>query len=503
MARWQLELPPHGEWELCISVTGVVEGTPIECRHTCAEPLATSPPIERLRAWRASKPVADTDDVVLLQALEQTSDDLGALRLVDPTHPKALAIAAGAPWFMTLFGRDALITAYMALIADHSIAAGVLGTLARLQGVPWMPRRKSSPVGSSTRSGSTKPSTSFADGTIYFGSIDATPLFVMLVGERHRWRLPSDVLDGLTDPVDRALTWIEEFGDRDGDGYVEYQRSSPDGLLNQGWKDSWDGITFAGGTLPKGPIALREVQGYVYAADLARALMADGVGDAGTVAEHRGRAADLKARFNRDFWIEDGGYVALALDGEKRPVDALASNMGHCLSTGILDVDKASSVAEHLMSPPMFSGWGVRTLAETMEAFNPISYHNGIRLAPRQRDHRRGPRGTAMSTPHIASSAPCSTSVPPMEDAFPSCSSGLVRHELSAPRGHPTSCIPQAWAAASPLLFRGHCSVWIPNCARAMSRSHRSCPRGRAAWSSTRPDRAAGSTSRRLGAAST
>ena len=173
-------------------MTGVVEGRSIECRHTCDDVLAESPPTERLRAWRASVPVVEADDAALLEALEQTADDLGALRLVDPAHPDDLVIAAGAPWFMTLFGRDSLITAYMALIADHSIAAGVLRTLARLQGSSVNTTTEEQPgrILHEIRFHD-KPSTSFADGTIYFGSIDATPLFVMLVGEAYRWGLAA------------------------------------------------------------------------------------------------------------------------------------------------------------------------------------------------------------------------------------------------------------------------------------------------------------------------
>ena len=213
-------------------------------------------------------------------------------------------------------------------------------------------------------------------GEVYYGSIDATPLFVMLLGELRRWDLADDLVPRLLQHADRALEWIECFGDRDGDGYVEYARASSTGLANQGWKDSWDAIRFADGTLAEARIALCEVQGYVYAAYVARAHFAREAGDEVTFLRYRDKARQLWLRFNEDFWLREHGYYALGLDADKRPIDALASNLGHCLWTGIID-PQAGLVVERLMSPEMFSGWGVRTLATNMAALNPVSYHNG------------------------------------------------------------------------------------------------------------------------------
>ena len=453
-AEWNIELEARGEWELCIEVTGEVAGTLIEGRHQCGEPVEESPPIQQLRAWRAAVPVIDTDDAAFAAALARTSEDLGALRLVDPEHPDDVVIAAGAPWFMTLFGRDSILTSYMAMIVDPDIALGVLRTLARLQGEALNPATEEEPgrILHEIRFHD-KPSSSFSDGTIYYGSIDASPLFVMLLGELRRWGLAPDIVDALLGHADRALDWIEQFGDRDGDGYVEYERSTPEGLANQGWKDSWDGITSADGTLPEGPIALCEVQGYVYSAYLARSFFAREQGDSSTARHFRAKASDLKARFNRDFWIEDRGYVALALDGDKNQVDALASNMGHCLWSGILDVDKAAKVADHLMSEQMFSGWGVRTLATSMAAYNPISYHNGS-VWPH--DNALIAAGL-MRYGHVTAAHRIISAMLDVSAAnngrLPELLSGISREELSTPAVYPTSCIPQAWAAASPLLF--------------------------------------------------
>ena len=199
----------------------------------------------------------------------------------------------------------------------------------------------------------------------------------MLLGELYRWGLAGDVVRQLLPHADRALAWIDESGDRDGDGFVEYQRATARGLANQGWKDSFDGVNFASGRLAEPPIALCEVQGYAYAAFLARADMARGLGDDAVARTFEERAATLKAAFNERFWLEDRGYFAMGLDGEKRPIDSLASNIGHCLWTGIADADKAARVAERLSSPEMFTGWGIRTLASSMGAYNPVSYHNG------------------------------------------------------------------------------------------------------------------------------
>src|SRR4029077_18517408 len=218
---------------------------------------------------------------------------------------------------------------------------------------------------------------SLAGGTVYYGTADATPLYVMLMGELRRWGLAREAVDQLLPHADAAMRWIVEHGDRDGDGYVEYQRTSDRGLQNQGWKDSFDGVRFANGDLPKAPIALCEVQGYVYGAYLARAHFANEVGDTATVERFRAKAADLKAAFNRDFWVDKHGWFAMGLDAEKKPIDALASNMGHCLWTGIVHEEKAGIIADRALVPDMFSGWGVRTLGATMTGFNPISYHCG------------------------------------------------------------------------------------------------------------------------------
>jgi glycogen debranching enzyme len=261
-----------------------------------------------------------------------------------------------------------------------------------------------------------------------------------------------EMVDELLPNAARAIEWIEQFGDADGDGYVEYRRATDRGLANQGWKDSWDGIRYGDGRIADAPIALCEVQAYTYGAYLASAHFAFEVGDTATYGRFRAKATQLKAAFNRDFWLEDKGWFAIGLDADKRPIDSMTSNMGHCLWTGIVDEDKARHVAEKLISPAMFSGWGLRTLSRDSGGYNPISYHCGSVW----------PHDTAIVAAGLARygyDGAAQKLIFGLLDAaqaqggrLPELFSGLDRDELTVPVGYPTSCSPQAWAAASPLL---------------------------------------------------
>ncbi len=460
-------IPAHGEWTTCLQVTPIIEDEEIQPRYLCGEPVERAAPAERLQKWRSSSPVLTTDHDGLRMAVARSVDDLGALRIFDPEFPERTVVAAGAPWFMTLFGRDSLLTSWMALLVDPDLALGVLQTLARFQGAEVDARRDEEPgrILHEMRFGDAA-SLSLGGGSVYYGTADATPLFVMLLGELRRWGLAHEVVDQLLPHADRAMAWIEDFGDVDGDGFVEYRRASDRGLLNQGWKDSHDSVRFADGELAKTPVALCEVQGYVYGAYLARAHFADEVGDVATAVRYRGRASDLKEAFNRDFWLEDRGWFAMALDDRKRPVDALASNMGHCLWTGIVDEDKAARVAAHLVGPDLFSGWGVRTLGASMAGFNPISYHNGS-VWP----HDNALIAAGLMRYGFVEEA--QRIVLAMLDAsdsqggrLPELFTGLGRNEFPTVVGYPTSCSPQAWAAASPLLFVRtllRLEPWVPH----------------------------------------
>jgi glycogen debranching enzyme len=451
--RYEAIVAARGEWRCCIEVVPVVDGDEIEPRYRCGEPVEQSTPTERLERWRQGVPEVETDHPGLARVLKRSAEDLGSLRLFDPELPERAVVAAGAPWAMSLFGRDSLITAWMALLFDPDIALGVLETLARFQGQDLDPRTEEQPgrILHEMRFGG-RVGRSLGGGSVYYGSVDATPLFVMLLGELRRWGLASELVERLLPHVDRALAWIEDFGDLDGDGYVEYQRANDRGLLHQGWKDSPDAVRYADGRGARPPIALAEVQGYVYSAYLARAHFAREAGDDATVDRYRTKATELRTAFNRDFWLEERGCIAMGLDRNKEPIDAVASNMGHCLWTGILDADKAAAVAERLLSPDLFSGWGIRTLGRSMTGYNPISYQagsvwphdNALAAAGLMRYGFVEPAQRVIMAQLDAALA--------LDARLPELFSGLDRDELTVPIVYPSSCSPQAWAAAAPLL---------------------------------------------------
>ena len=466
-ASFEIIVPPRSEWRVCLQVTPIIDGGEIEPRYVCGEPVAHAKPMEGMAKWRREIPMVTTDHDGLRRVVARSAEDLGALRIFDPDYPERTVVAAGAPWFMTLFGRDSLLTSWMALIVDPDLALGVLQTLARFQGEDVDPRNEEEPgrILHEMRFGEA-PSLSLGGGRVYYGTADATPLFVMLLGELRRWGLAAEVVEQLRPHADRAMEWIERFGDRDGDGYVEYQRATDRGLVNQGWKDSWDGVRFANGDVAEAPIALCEVQAYVYGAYLAQAHFAQEVGDLGTAEQFRTKASDLKQAFNRHFWLEDRGWFGLGLDHDKRPLDALTSNIGHCLWTGIVDQEKADRVAQHLLSPEMFSGWGIRTLATSMVGYNPISYHCGS-VWP----HDNAIIAAGLMRYGFVEEA--QRVVLSMLDAaesqgarLPELFSGIDRSEFAGVVSYPTSCSPQAWAAASPLLFLRtllRLDPWVPH----------------------------------------
>lgn len=442
-------IPARGHWSLVLTVAPGSEAAAPVVRPAVGE-LSRSD--RRRQEWVARIPVLQMCNRSIEKTLRRSYDDLGALRIEDPAHPDRVVVAAGAPWFMTLFGRDSLWASEMAMPVDPSLALGTLQTLADRQGrvVDLVSEEEPGKILHEVR---LDVSSGLALGgkSVYYGSIDATPLFVVVLGSVSRWGFAKDTIAALLPNADRALDWIRDYGDRDGDGFVEYERLNDRGLINQGWKDSWDGINFADGRLAEPPIALCEVQAYVYDAYMARAWMAYDAGDAPLASELADRAAQLKARFNEQFWMPDRGYYAIALDGKKRQVDACASNMGHCLWVGLVDDDKAPLVAERLMSPEMFSGWGVRTLGTDMGAYNPASYHNGS-VWPH--DNAVIAAGL-MRYGFVAEAQRISTALLEAADysegRLPELFCGFSREQYSEPVPYPTACSPQAWAAASPI----------------------------------------------------
>ena len=452
---YRVTVAPHGQWSSVLTAVPSDEAAsppPPSFIHLDADGMSRSD--RRRQEWVAKIPVLQMGNRSIERTLRRSYDDLGALRIEDPNHPDRVVVAAGAPWFMTLFGRDSLLASQMAMPVDPSLALGTLQTLADRQGRVVDPMSEEEPgkilheVRLDVSSG-----LSLGGKSVYYGSVDATPLFVCILGEVSRWGFAKDTIAALLPHADRAMDWIRDYGDKDGDGFVEYERLNPRGLINQGWKDSWDGINFADGRLAEPPIALCEVQAYVYHAHMARAWMAYDAGDPALGNKLADRAAQLKKQFNEQFWMPDRGYYAIALDGRKRQVDACSSNMGHCLWVGLVDEDKAPLVAERLMSPEMFSGWGVRTLASDMGAYNPASYHNGS-VWPH--DNAIIAQGL-MRYGFVAEAQRIATAL--LEAAefsdgrLPELFCGFDREQFTRPVPYPTACSPQAWAATTPILL--------------------------------------------------
>lgn len=477
---WDLTLPGHAERTVTVQVAPVVQGVRVTDRQERGDPAAQARSPHRLYAWRHGIPELRTVDAGLTAILERSIGDLGALRILDDQHPDRAVVAAGAPWFMALFGRDSLLTSWMVLPVDRSMAVDTLRTLADHQGSRTDATTEEQPgrILHEVRFGLTAVDLTLGGDRAYYGTADATSLFVMLLGELARWGGDPSAIEELLPHADRALEWIEHTGDRDGDGFVEYQRGTDQGLVNQGWKDSWDGISFADGRLPTGPIALAEVQAYTYAAFVARAELARAAGDAAGHEVWSTKATLLKRRFNDAFWIPELGWFAVGLDGDKRQIDSLTSNIGHCLWTGIVEQDKAAAVAARLLSPELFTGWGIRTLATTMARYNPMGYHNGS-VWPH--DNALCAAGL-MRYGFVEQAQRVITGLLDAAGHFdhrlPELFSGFDREDFRFPVPYPTSCSPQAWAAAAPLSFL-----------RTLLRLDPDVPQQRIVWAPSVPDR--------------
>ena len=406
---------------------------------------------ERLRSQREAVAIRSANGG-FNEWLERSSADLAMLRVYGD---RGSYVYAGIPWFATIFGRDGLITALETLPFAPAIAAGVLRTLADMQGqtVDATGDEEPGKILHEARHGEMA-----ALGEIpfrrYYGSIDSTPLFLWVLGEYAARTGDLDLVGELWPAALRAMEWIDRYGDRDGDGYVEYERRGPRGLVNQGWKDSHDAVSYDDGELAVPPIALCEVQGYVYAARRAMAALARRRGEAMHAAAWEAEADRLRERFNRDFWMPEEGMYALALDGGKRACRVVSSNAGHCLAAGIADEEKARAVIARLMRDDMFSGFGIRTLAQKEKRYNPMSYHNGSVW----------PHDTALCAAGFArygATREASRLIDGLFDAsrglekrrMPELFCGFARSSSLGPVPYPVACQPQAWAAGSVFLL--------------------------------------------------
>jgi len=364
-------------------------------------------------------------------------------------------IMAGIPWFATLFGRDSIITTLALLPFNPEASTLTLRTLAGIQGSQINEARDEQPgkIVHEIRAGEMAATGEVPFGR-YYGSIDSTPLFLWLYGRCVATTGNLAFAEELWPNVERALEWIERWGDRDGDGYVEYERKTPSGLVNQGWKDSFDAISHANGELAKAPIALAEVQAYVYAAYVSIADVAARLGRSGVACRLAERAASLRKAFSHDFWLEPERTVALALDAEKRPCRVMSSNAAHCLAAGLLDPDQAAAVSQRLFGADMFSGWGVRTLGADERRYNPMSYHNGSvwphdnAIAAMGLARYRNRTGALRILQGLFDAA-----VHLETASLPELFCGFPREPRLGPVPYPVACYPQAWSAASVFMI--------------------------------------------------
>jgi glycogen debranching enzyme len=451
-AEYDLELPPGRTTTIELRIDCEAPDAPREVDFASALARATSELEGRFdRSARISSSSELFDEWVtrsLADVVMMTSET------ADGSFPYA-----GIPWFSTVFGRDGIITAYQLLWVQPTLARGVLRHLAAMQAVADEPERDAQPgkILHEVRHGEMAALMEIPFGR-YYGSHDATPLFVMLAGAYHRLTGDLELASSLWPNIEAALAWIDGPADSDGDGFIDYARQSATGLVQQGWKDSDDSIFHADGSMAGGPLALCEMQGYVYAARLAAAEIAGVLGLAPRAAELRSQAEDLRARFEAAFWDEELGTYGIALDGDKRLCRVPTSNPGHCLWTGIATAERAAAVVDQLLGDAMFSGWGIRTVAAGQPRYNPMSYHNGSIW----------PHDNALAALGMARYGHADAAARVMQGLFdasrhfdlarmPELFCGFTRRPGEGPTHYPVACAPQAWAAGAVFMLLGAC----------------------------------------------
>jgi glycogen debranching enzyme len=452
-ARFDLSLRPQQETAIFLSIA---------CQRARAAVVpigfdearsAAQADLERYSAWSCH---VHTSNGLTNAWINRAASDLHMMTTELPTGPYPYA---GVPWFNTPFGRDGIITALECLWLRPGLARGALAYLAATQATEVILEQDAEPgkILHETRNGEMAALKEMPFGR-YYGSVDATPLFVLLAGAYYERTGDGAFVESLAPSVEAALRWIDHYGDLDGDGFVEYQRQSVSGLLHQGWKDSDDAIFHCDGSPAQGPIALCEVQGYVYAARKAGAVLAAVLGQADRAAELTRQAGELQERFEQAFWCEELSSYALALDGDKRPCRVRASNAGHCLFTGIAGQERAGRVAATLLCPESFSGWGVRTVAASESRYNPMSYHTGSVW----------PHDNALIAQGLSRYGLTEKSLQIWNGLFtagmhfeshrmPELFCGFPQEAGEGPVLYPVACAPQAWSAASVFLLLQAC----------------------------------------------
>jgi glycogen debranching enzyme len=446
------EVAPKDTWHTCLRWLPLTHSkrrpTTLSCNAVAGpRPDQTMPRMRRVRL--------ETPNHAVMRAWDQAQLDMDALQLEDPAFEKGVFIpAAGVPWFVTLFGRDSLVVSMQGISGYPEFASGALRRLSELQATGDDPERDMEPgkIPHEIRHGELAQ-LRILPFQPYYGTHDATSLFVIVVSYLYQWLGQIDVLNRYLGNAEAAMAWIDKSGDRDGDRFQEYATRATHGYYNQGWKDAGDAIPDADGTLASLPLALCELQGYVYDAKVRMADIYAVLGDARKSKRLRTEANELFERFNEMFWWEAEGTYYLGLDGQKRPIETVASNAGHCLASGIVPPDRAARVVKRLMADDMWSGWGVRTLSSDHPAYNPFSYHTGSVW----------PHDNAMIAGgfrrygHDAEAAAVARGLFDASERFlanrlPELFAGLPRDEGSFPVQYLGASVPQAWAAGS--IFR-------------------------------------------------
>jgi glycogen debranching enzyme len=456
---FDVRIEPGGSWttDLDVTTTLLASGQPRELPkvRNIGRNAKTTMQADLAR-WLDAAPRLECDSETLAVTYKRSLVDLAALRFSPLTAGRRSLPAAGLPWFMTMFGRDSIFTSLQALPFVPELAATTLRELGMRQGTRVDDFREEEPgrILHEMRYGEM---TAFEERphSPYYGCADATPLFVVLLDEYEQWTGDRKLVRAFEREARAAIAWIGDYADRQNNGYVSYKRKNEEtGLENQCWKDSWDSISYSDGRLAGFPRATCELQGYAYDAQMRAARLARLVWKDPAYAEGlEKRAADLKRRFNRDFWIESEGYFALALDADGAQVDSLTSNNGHLLWSGIVDKSKAKSVVQHLLGPRLFSGWGIRTLAEEEGRYNPIGYHVGTVWPFDNSFIAWGLRRYGYGREAAQVAAGILDAADYFQGRLPEAFGGYDRSLTKYPVQYPTACSPQAWSTGAPLLF--------------------------------------------------
>jgi glycogen debranching enzyme len=454
---FKARIEPQGQWSTNLDVATALFGADeFDDRPTVARPRGREGMEGNLKRWLGDAPKIECDWDALRETYRRSLVDLAALRFSPPIMGRRSLPAAGLPWFMTMFGRDSILTSLQALPFAPSLAATTLRALGEWQGTRVDDFRDEDPgrILHEMRYGEL-PAFEERPHSPYYGSADATPLYVVLLDEYERWTGDRRLIHELEYEARAALNWIDAYADLMSNGYISYRRrNEKTGLENQCWKDSWDSISYRDGRLAGFPRATCELQGYSYDAKVRGARLAREIWkDEQLATELERQASDLKRRFNRDFWVADGEYFALALDADGKQVDSLTSNIGHLLWSGIVDKTKAKAIARHLLGPRLFSGWGVRTLAEGEGRYNPIGYHVGTVWPFDNSFIAWGLRRYGFKEEAAQIAAGILEAADFFDGRLPEAFGGYERSLTRYPVQYPTACSPQAWSTGTPLLL--------------------------------------------------